>query len=300
MFRVLTLASLTFAIALYSNVVSLPAVTSVAISSEKESGAPRRSYGSPVRLGDGHVRSYVEFGREGNQVPVEVGVAFDESAMEGLPASGSGHHDGHMETHEFILELPAKHNTPIRFVELNWNPSGHEPEGVYLDVPHFDFHFYTVAKAERDAIVPTNPQFAKEADNIPVGDFVPPFTAPLGPPGVPPSGIAVPKMGVHWVDLRSQELQGILGKPEAFKPFTTTFIYGSWNGKFHFLEPMITRAYLLEKKTTKDAGVRDETIAIPVPARYADPGYYPTAYRITWDEQSREYRVALTKLEKRD
>jgi hypothetical protein len=205
-----------------------------------------------------------------------------------------------METHEYILQLPANHGTPFKFVEMNWNPMGHEPEGVYQDVPHFDFHFYTVSKAERDAIVPTDPKFEEKANNVPTGDYVPPFNVALGPPGAPPAKVAVPMMGVHWVDVRSPELQGILGKPEAFKPFTATFIHGSWNGKYHFWEPMITRAHILAKRTATDPKVRDEVIPISVPARYHTPGYYPAAYRISWDAAAKEYRVALTQLTKKD
>jgi hypothetical protein len=84
------------------------------------------------------------------------------------------------------------------------------------------------------------------------------------------------------------------GKPEAYKPFTKTYIYGSWNGEFVFAEPMITRAYLLEKRATDDPAVRDETIPVPS-AGFAQPGYYPEAYRIRWDETSREYLISLTR-----
>jgi hypothetical protein len=106
-------------------------------------------------------------------------------------------------------------------------------------------------------------------------------------------------MGVHWSDLRSPELQKLLGKPEAFKPFTATFIHGTWDGQIHFWEPMITLAHLLEKKATVDEAVRDQLIPLPIPAKYQQPGYYPTSYRITWDAATREYRVALSQLEKR-
>jgi hypothetical protein len=199
-------------------------------------------------------------------------------------------------THEYIIALPEGNKTPFKFLELNWNPMGHEPEGVYQDVPHFDFHFYTISKEERDAIVPTNPDFAKHANDIPTGEYVPPFTVPLGPPGAQPAQLAVPMMGVHWSDVRSAELQKLLGKPEAFKPFTATFIHGSWKGEFHFWEPMITRAHILAKATTDDRAVRDEVIPIATPARYKVAGYYPSAYRITWDADAQEYRISLTQL----
>ncbi len=138
-------------------------------------------------------------------------------------------------THEYIVQLPAGNKTPFTFLEVNWNPAGHE--GVYQDVPHFDFHFYTVPKSVRDGIVPTDPDFATRANNLPAKEYIP-----------------------------------------------------------HFWEPMITRAHILEKKTTEDAAVRDQLIPLPLPEKYQVPGYYPAAYRITWDAAAKEYRIALTEL----
>jgi hypothetical protein len=253
-------------------------------------------YGDAVKLGNGHARAYVIADKTG--APRELGVAFDSAALDGLPAGGSGHHgDGAMMmTHEYILALPANNKTPFKFVEMNWNPMGHEPEGVYQDVPHFDFHFYTISKAERDAIVPTNPEFEKKAGNLPPKEFVPPFNVALGPPGVEPAKLVVPMMGLHWVDVRSAELQKLLGKPDDYKPFSATFIYGSWDGRFHFWEPMVTRAHILSKKTATDSAERDQLIPISLPAKYQTPGYYPAAYRVAWDATAREYRIALTEL----
>ena len=51
---------------------------------------------------------------------------------------------------------------------------------------------------------------------------------------------------------------------------------------------MITREYLLSHPAS--------VTAIPVPATYPLPGYYPTAYRVTYDAQAKEYRIALTDL----
>jgi hypothetical protein len=260
---------------------------------------PLRQYGAPVKLGEGKARAYVERDAR-TYAPIELGVALDEKALDGLPSAGSGHHGTHaMETHEFLLQLPKGHGTPFKFVEMNWNPAGHEPEGVYQDVPHFDFHFYTVPKAVRDGIVPTDSQFSAKANALPAKEFIPQYALMLAPPGAQPKDVAVPKMGVHWVDVRAAELQKLLGKPEAYKPFTATFLHGTWNGQVHFWEPMITRAHLVEKKATTDARVRDQVIPIGMPSKYQKPGYYPNAYRITWDAQAKEYRVALTGLAKR-
>jgi hypothetical protein len=254
-----------------------------------------REYGEATQLGQGEVRAYVSMDASGE--PAEIGVAFSEMALEGLPSAGTGHAGGHSMPHTFLLELPQA-VAPFQFVELNWNPAGHEPEGVYQDMPHFDFHFWAACQALRESINPEDPTYAAKAEHVPAPEYVPEFNAALAPPGAKLSDVAVPMMGVHWVDVRSHELQGLLGHPENFKPFTSTFIHGSWDGSMIFWEPMITRAHIIAKKTATDTTERDEIIPIPTPEAYEAPGYYPSAYRITWDEEAREYRIALTNLEK--
>jgi hypothetical protein len=125
-------------------------------------------------------------------------------------------------------------------------------------VPHFDFHFYTVGQDVRESIVPSDPRWAEKANHLPAPEFIPEFNAALAPPGVTPADIAVPMMGVHWVDVTSAELQGVLGNPDGYRPFTRTFIHGSWDGKVIFWEPMITRAHILSKKNAEEPEVRDE------------------------------------------
>lgn len=237
-----------------------------------------RQYGQPQKVGNGMARTYVVLNAKEGQAPVEVGIALDAKALEGLPTTGM--------MYPFILPLPQKGPAPYRFAELDWNPHGHEPPGVYT-VPHFDFHFYTISLEERNSIVPSDPSYAAKARNVPTGDAVPPFYIAAGDP----AAIAVPMMGVHWSDVRSPELQGLLGHPELYEPFTKTFIYGSWNGRFTFFEPMVTREYLLTHPNTVSE--------IPVPARYPQAGYFPTAYRVAYDAQAKEYRIALTGLVKR-
>jgi hypothetical protein len=250
-------------------------------------------YGTPIQLGQGRARTYVVLDRKAGGAPLEVGVALDERALDGLPTHGTG--DGpHGNFVAYDLPMPAQHATPYRFVELDWNPAGHgHPHGD----AHFDFHFYTVTPEERNAIDPSDPQFQAKANNAPGAAYVPqPFL--MYP--APPNAMAVPRMGVHWIDPRSPELQELLGNPAGYKPFTTTFIMGSWDGKFIFAEPMITRAYIVGKKSATDAAVQDEVIALPTAQRYAAPGYYPSAYRIAWNAQAKEYRIALTQLMRRD
>ena len=261
-----------------------------------------RQYGAPQRLGNARARTYVVIDQKNGGVPLEVGVAFDENALEGLPAPNPNHtptpggHE-HVDSHIYDLAMPAQNPTPYKFLELDWNPQGHELPGIY-DVPHFDFHFYTITPAERNAIDPADPQFQQRADRLPAAEFQSPFYSTLTPPGVPTP--AVPRMGVHWIDVRSPEIQGPLGHPENARPFTTTFIRGSWDGRFIFEEPMITRAFILGRKTAATAAQRDSLIPLPAAAKYLPAGYYPAAYRIMYDAQAKEYRIALTQLTRRD
>jgi hypothetical protein len=264
---------------------------------------PARQYGAPIAIGRGQARTYVALDpRTG--APVEAGVALDEGALDGLPApmkmrTASNDAHEHVDSHVFDLPMPASNATPYRFVELDWNPGGHEPAGVY-DTPHFDFHFYTVDAAVRDAIDPKalgeKAFLAKSAALPPEAERAPTFVA-LAPPGAPVA--AVPRMGVHWIDPRTPELQGLFGRPEAFRPFTTTFIHGSWDGRFIFDEPMITRAFILSRKAAPAPAQRDTLIPLPTAERFVPAGYYPAAYRVLYDAEAREYRVALTQLAKR-
>lgn len=268
-----------------------------------EADAPR-VYGAPQRIGNGTVRTYVTVDPRDPRVPLEVGVAISAAGMEGLPApranAGShGAHSGHemLDSHTLLLDLPAKNPTPFRFVQFDWNPGGHEPPGVY-DEPHFDFHFWTASRKVRESIVPENPEFAKQAASLPAEEYrMPMYIDGATAAKVPASAASVPKMGLHWLDVRSPELQGLAGFPEKQQKFTRTFIYGSWDGRFVFAEPMITRAYILSKKSATDAAQRDEVIPVPTAKRAQVPGYYPAAYRITYDATANEYRIALTSFE---
>lgn len=261
-----------------------------------------RQYGASVSLGNGVARTYILFDRQQEGRAIELGVALSPTALEGLPAPMAmppGNSDGHahVDTHEYLLPLPARNSTPFKFMELDWNPQGHEVQGIYT-VPHFDFHFYTISKAERDQIVPTDSQFQQKADNLPPDARRPQFFSTLTPPGAPTP--AVPKMGVHWIDVRSPEIQALMGHPELAKPFTTTFIYGSWNGGFTFVEPMVTRDFILGRRTAATPAQRDSVIAIPMGGQVSPAGLYPAAYRVAWDDEAKEYRIALTQLTSRN
>lgn len=245
---------------------------------------PRLVYGASQALGQGTARTFVTLDNAGK--PASLGVAISESAMGTLPQHP---HPGMPAAAMLTLALPAQAaSTGYDHVMLDWNPAGHEPEHVYTH-PHFDFHFYQITPAERDQMNPGNPDFGPRSGIFPAAAYVPAgFVAASVLANVPPAAAAVPLMGMHWLDTSSPELQ----PPPNGQTFTSTFIYGSYNGAFIFVEPMITKAHI-ETAKTKPAGYR---YTLPMPAKVAKTGAYPGAYSITWNEAAREYRIALESL----
>jgi hypothetical protein len=242
----------------------------------------------PVKVGHGRARTYVVLDQK-RGTPVEVGVALDENAMNGLPAPmpmppGGGHE--HYD--QYVLQLPVRHGTPYQFVELDWNPSGH---GYPYEEAHFDFHFYRVSLAERNAIDPTDPSWMAKAASFPAAEYIPAgYLSSHLLAGKAPGEVSVPRMGLHWLDVASPEL------PPTSKPFTATYIMGTWDGRVIFDEPMITRAFIMAQREA-DAGV---AIRVPVAGRSAPAGFYPDGYAVSYDAKAREYRIALTGLDYRD
>lgn len=227
-------------------------------------------YGAPVAVGQGVARTFI---RVADGRPVEVGVILRATALQGLPQPTATQQE-----FPYLLPLPRQMSiTPYKVVELDWNPNGHPPVGVYT-VPHFDFHFYTVGLDDINSISPANPNFFAQAASFPSAAYVPTNYVPLVPPGVPPGAVAVPHMGLHWFNVTSPEFNG--------SPFTSTFIYGSWNGRFIFDEPMVTLAYLLSHPNA--------TFPVSTAQQYQPAGFYPSAYSVRYKAGDDLYIVSLS------
>jgi hypothetical protein len=237
--------------------------------------ASGRIYGAAIAVGAGTARSYVVV--EGG-VPTEIGVALSEQALQNLPTEPHPH-GPHASMYEYLLPLPAEASlTPYRLIELDWNPDGHEPLGIYGEA-HFDVHFYTITEAERNTIDPARADYEQRAARVPTADRVPQgFIGGHDFLGVPPSAATVPLMGLHWGDPAAPELNG--------QPFTRTFFYGSFDGRIIFIEPMITKTFLDSRQNV--------SVPLAQPERHGAAGYYPTRHTIEWDAQAKEHRIALT------
>lgn len=266
--------------------MTLIAGTTAALACDDDSTSPnkaRTAYGASQPLGGGTARTYVTLNEAGK--PTSMGIAMSEAAMTNLPNTPNAPSPSAV-----MLQLALPADAPVtgyNHIMLDWNPQGHEPDHVYT-LPHFDFHFYNVTPAQVMAIMPTDPQYATKAASLPAAQFIPTnYQAASTLAGIPAAAASVPMMGLHWLDVTAPELQ----PPPAGKTFTETFIYGSWDGKFIFLEPMITKAYLESLKNT--AGM---TRNIGTAASVQTPGYYPTSYSIRYDATAKEYRVSLDNL----
>ena len=225
----------------------------------------------PLGAGTAHAFVTLDAG-----TPVALGVRVTEAALETLPVQVGLHG-----VHETVLALPAEAPVqPYDHVSFDWQPRGHEPDGVY-DRPHFDVHFYTMSSAERDLIVPADQNtFDEMAARTPASQYIP--AGYVATPG------AIPRMGAHWIDPTSPE----------FTPagFSRTFLYGFWDGRMNFVEPMITTDYL---KSVKTLPGQSATFSIPQPQGFEKAGYYPTTYSIRYDAMAKAYDIVLDGLVER-
>ena len=246
--------------------------TPIARGSDAHAHGTATLYGAEQPLGQGNSRTYVEV--DGSGKPQEIGIRISESALDGLP-------DGPDATTTMVmLDLPAgAPETGFDHVMLDWNPHGHDPE-VLFGKPHFDMHFY-MTDTEHD-VDPAAPDFAVKAANLPELQYVPDG---YGPPPGPAEANTVPFMGMHWTNAADGAIPGSFD-------FTEVLLYGSWDGDFTFIEPMMTREWLATKPE-----IREE---ISQPAAYQRSGYFPTVYTVDFDEQAGEYVIALSGLTMRE
>lgn len=218
--------------------------------------------GEKVAIGQGYAYTYIQLNAK--MKPVSLGIALSKEALQSLPDKDSS----------YSLKLPSSiFLPPYHEIIVNWNAFGHEPPDIY-GIPHFDFHFYTISKDERESIMCMGDDLPV-CTKSPIAEFIPPFYIPT------PGG--VPMMGWHWLDSRSPELNG--------KRFTSTFIYGFYNGEMIFLEPMITREFLLNFGSVAQD--------LSLPSEYAIDGYYPKKYNVHYDTSKKVYRIVMKDLELR-
>ena len=235
-------------------VLVIPFLIITACKKDNKNSQPTVIYGPVAPLSQGTMRSFVVMGTAGK--PETIGVKFSASSLNSLPTDGT-------QEWEFPLELPVEAKiTGFDHLAVDWNPHGHEPTPIY-GLPHFDFHYYRVSKTELALVVP--------------GPDMTPVPVNYAPQDYKSGVIAVPNMGVHWVDTLAPEFTG--------KPFTNTFIYGFYHGQLTFMEPMVTLTTL--------QGQSDVKLNIKQPKDFQKSVYYPALTHISYDGTAKEYTMAL-------
>jgi hypothetical protein len=236
------------------------------------SAPPDRSgvfFGPSQNLGNGTVKTYTVLDTEGQ--PTEVGLRLTASALDGLPPADGG------PPQTLMLDFPDEATaTAFDHVMINWNAEGHDPTPLF-GKPHFDFHFDMVEMAAIQSIDPADPNYSAQAERAPEAKYVPQDY--VLPPGPPVAEQAVPGMGVHLVDSSDTSLV-----PGTYD-FEQIIINGVWDGRYTFIEPMITRDWLLTNPTSEQQ--------LKQPQAYQKNGYYPTTYVVRVDEQSKDYLISL-------
>jgi len=222
--------------------------------------APPVSAPPRINFGGGIVTSFVS--KDASGTPITLGIRLSREVISGV---GPGQLSA-------ILELPPEADlSPFNHIQIDWNPAGHPPAGVY-HLPHFDVHFFMIGRTDRAAIT--------LADRTAMFRLPPESAIPAGY-RADIEGFA--GMGVHWLDGQAPEF--------AQQPFTRTMIHGFHDGRMIFQEPMVTKAFLETRP--------DFRAPVAQPREYSRPGFYPTTYRIAYDAVTGDYIIALDGLTRR-
>ena len=274
-----------------ASVIGTTALVVQNVSTRADDG-PQSLTGPAVKIGQGQARLFVELGTEGR--PQLIGIDFDEGALRGLPSKmnstsrcfdkngdGALSHGECMGDYQFTLELPAgaaELKLPFKYATVNWNPEGHmKPAPSVWSAAHYDFHFFIVEPSLINGIR-TGPC----AELIDCDDFKRASVAlprQHQPQGYIDVGAAVASMGNHLIDSTDPEIA------DPSRGFSSTFIYGAYDGKLIFLEPMISHKFLASRP--------DRCSPLREPQSYATAGYYPTNYCVRYDASKASYRVTL-------
>ncbi len=166
---------------------------------------------------------------------------------------------------DLVLEMPkvARDQTILNHVRVNWLTAGHSPDPY--GEPHFDMHFQRGTLDEVDAI------------DCKADMRMPPATAL-------PQGYGAPELCVNAMGMHSWP------KADKGTDWTGSIIMGFWATKVSFIEPMISKAKLLAKKT----------FSLPINKPASTGGahtLYPRRMTAAYDAATDSYAFDLDQLE---
>ncbi len=208
------------------------------------------------------------WGRMSGSTLVAFGATIPVKAIENAPAEVPMAWPPKMDA---MVALPSAVDSAVGFKSLTvyWEPHGHPP-APYL-TPHFDFHFYTISAADMakiDCADSTKPAALAASYELP--DVAIPQLGTL-------VGICVPGMGMH-------SLPGAQLHSAAL--FEKTMVVGYYHQQPIFMEPMITRATLLQRRT----------FPLDVPSVPGQPASVrsPATFEARYDSTAQAYQFTFT------
>jgi hypothetical protein len=174
------------------------------------------------------------------------------------------------------LKLPAAVVAKAGLTQLSifWEAMGHPPTPFMT--PHFDFHFYLVPPGEEmtyDCKDLTKPATLAAGYVLPDQDLPPDLAKMIGVSTL--VGVCVPNMGMHSLPTSDMERKDT---------FRGDMVIGYYAGKPIFIEPMLTRAMLMEKKS----------FDLPIPTIPGLTTAYPRIFHAEFDEKAQSYRFVFS------
>jgi len=184
-------------------------------------------YGDEVVVGNGIVNSWLilnEFGR-----PLEIGIEMTPQVLENLPVDADF-------KEQAVIPLPkyAAETTAFDHIRVIWNPESFSTiEG--FNNPHFSIYFFMLPEDKRMDI----PEWSEETDakfsNYPPKNHMPFDYAPIEKG----SG-SFATIGRHWLSNNNKTLND------------HTLTFGTYDGSFIFINPVVTLDFLKSGKTFTD------------------------------------------------
>lgn len=156
------------------------------------------------------------------------------------------------------------------FLQLDYLPEGHRPEGVY-DVPHLDAQFFMLAQSTVEGIEAEPATYSIPEAQIPT-DHIRVPTVDTTDDGTPDTPLVEEGRGEPIADPSASEHQ-------EDGEFTHTYLYGASDpdgdgvGRVTLVEPMVTIDFATQLDTGMDAPMK-------TPAEYFTADEYPTSYTV--------------------
>ena len=174
------------------------------------------------------------------------------------------------------IDMPelVRHQGGLTQLTVYWEAGGHPP-GAFM-TPHFDFHFYLVGASARPAMDckdVSKPATLPVAYGLPDVPLPPDMATMMGVPAL--VGLCVPQMGMHAM------LTTEIDRQDAF---TGSMVIGYYQGKPIFIEPMLSKVMLMERKS----------FDLPIPDVPGLSSAHPTKFRAEYNATQQAYRFTFS------